>query len=914
MARRRINILCVQETRWKGNKAKELGDGYKLIYSGTDERGRNGVGIVLDQDIKEQIVEVERKSSRILKIKLLYGQETLNVVSAYAPQTGCSDVEKEEFWLKMDEVLRGIPAEERCIVGGDLNGHIGRDKTGYERIHGGRGMGDINQEGESILDFALAFDLAIQNSFFTKRSHRTYKSGGNESQIDFLLYTRGKIREVEDCKTLPGECVGKQHAPVIMEIVLHSRVSPIDRGEPKIKWWKLGEEEVGKEFKAKVLDRLREEENVEDWWKINSEIIRKTGEEILGKSSGRKPRNDKETWWWSTHCSEAIEKKKKAKKTYDRERTEENKATLKEASKGAKKAVAQAKAAALESMYENLESREGQKRIFKVAKERNKASKDITAVKQIKDKDENVLVDPDMIKQRWKDYYEELLNQENPRVRRGGGVGRLGEVPPITETEVNEALRKVKRGKGVGPDLIPAEVWMVLEQKGRKMLTKLFNKILDEECMPEEWRESIMVPIFKEKGDIQKCKNYRGIKLTSHTLKIFERVLDKRLREETEIRDEQFGFMKGRGTVDAIFALRQVMEKYLEKQRGLYLAFVDLEKAYDRVPRGEVWRSMRMKGVKEKYVRVVKDMYRGARTRVRSAVGTTDAFPVQVGLHQGSALSPYLFNLLMDTLLEETAVESPWRMLFADDIVLIAESREELQNRLEECRMCLEEYGLKVTREKTEYVEFNSDDGGDIMMQGHSVTKADSFKYLGSMVSQDGSIDKEVGSRVQAAWNNWRRTSGVLCDKRISARVKGRVYKAVVRPALLYGAETWALKKVQERKIDVAEMRMLRWMCGVTKLDKIRNVHIRGTVKVVEASSKAQEKRLQWYGHVKRRDEEYVGVRTMRMEVAGRRRRGRPRLRWRDRIRVDLEERQIDEEQTEDRNLWRRLVRTNDPI
>ena len=914
MARRRINILCVQETRWKGNKAKELGDGYKLIYSGTDERGRNGVGVVLDQDIKEQLVEVERKSSRILRIKLMYGQETINVVSAYAPQTGCSDAEKEEFWLKMDEVQRGIPAEERSIVGGDLNGHVGQDKTGFERIHGGKSIGDKNQEGGSILDFALAFDLAIQNTFFTKRSHRTYRSGGNESQIDFLLYPRSKIREVEDCKTLLGESVGKQHSPVVMKIVLCNRVSPIDRAEPKIKWWKLADEEIGKEFKDKVLGRLMDAENVEDWWKINSEIIIKAGEETLGKSSGRKPRNNKESWWWSPQCSEAIEKKKNAKKTYDRERTEENKVILKEANKGAKKAVAQARAAALESMYENLESREGQKRIFKVAKERNKACKDITAVKQIKDRDGNVLVDPDQIKQRWKDYYEELLNQENPRVRRGGGVGRLGGVTPITEMEVNEALRKVKRGKGVGPDLIPAEVWMALEQEGREKLTELFNKIVNEECMPEEWRESIMIPIFKEKGDIQNCKNYRGIKLTSHTLKIFERVLDKRLREETEIRDEQFGFMKGRGTVDAIFALRQVMEKYLEKQRGLYLAFIDLEKAYDRVPRGEVWRSMRLKGASEKYVRIVKDMYRGARTRVRSAVGTTDTFPVQVGLHQGSALSPYLFNLLMDTLLEETAVEAPWSMLFADDIVLIAESREELQNRLEECRRCLEEYGLKVSREKTEYMEFNSDDGGDIMMDGCRLAKVDYFKYLGSIVSQDGSIDDEVGSRVQAAWNNWRRTSGVLCDRRISARVKGRVYKAVVRPALLYGSETWALKKTQERKIEVAEMRMLRWMCGVTKLDRIRNEHIRGTVKVVEASAKAQEKRLQWYGHVKRRNEDYVGVRTMRMEVAGRRRRGRPRLRWRDRIGVDLEERQMDEEQVEDRNLWRRLARTSDPI
>ena len=410
------------------------------------------------------------------------------------------------------------------------------------------------------------------------------------------------------------------------------------------------------------------------------------------------------------------------------------------------------------------------------------------------------------------------------------------------------------------------------------------------------------------------CKNYRGIKLTSHTLKIYEKVLDKRLREETEIGDEQFGFMRGRGTVDAIFILRQMMEKYAEKQRGLFLAFIDLEKAYDRVPRSEVWRSMRLKGVTEKYVRIVKDMYRDAKTRVRSAVGTTDPFTVKVGLHQGSSLSPYLFNLLMDVLLNERFKVAPWTMLFADDIVLISESQEDLQVRLEECRRSLEEYGLRVSREKTEYMKFNTEGEGDVRMNGCQLKNVDAFKYLGSIVSKDGSIDEEVRCRLQAAWNNWKRTSGVLCDRRISARVKGKVYKAVVRPALLYGSETWAMKKTQEKKIEVAEMRMLRWMCGVTRWDRIINEYIRGTVKVVGASAKAQDKRLQWFGHVKRRGSEHLGLRMMEMEVTGRRKRGRPRLRWKDRLRVDLDERGMEEDQAMDRNLWRRLARTSDPI
>ena len=129
----------------------------------------------------------------------------------------------------------------------------------------------------------------------------------------------------------------------------------------------------------------------------------------------------------------------------------------------------------------------------------------------------------------------------------------------------------------------------------------------------------------------------------------------------------------------------------------------------------------------------------------------------------------------------------------------------------------------------------------------------------------------------------------------------------------MYGAETWAVKKAQEKKLDVAEMRMLRWMSGVTKLDIIRNERIRGTTKVGEISKKVQESRLKWYGHVLRREDEYVGKSVMAMEVPGKRRRGRPKRRWLDSIGNDLSERELSREDAQYRARWRRLIRHIDP-
>ncbi|KAI5106213.1 hypothetical protein C0J45_3910, partial [Silurus meridionalis] len=155
------------------------------------------------------------------------------------------------------------------------------------------------------------------------------------------------------------------------------------------------------------------------------------------------------------------------------------------------------------------------------------------------------------------------------------------------------------------------------------------------------------------------------------------------------------------------------------------------------------------------------------------------------------------------------------------------------------------------------------------------VEKVEEFRYLGSTLQSNGECVREVKKRVQAGWSGWRRVTGVICDRRVSARVKGKVYRTVVRPAMLYGLETVALSKRHEVELEVAELKKLRFLLGVMMMDRIRNEFIRGTAHVGCFGDKVREAPLRWFGHVQRRVMGNIGRRMLRMEPPEGRKRGR---------------------------------------
>ncbi|VDP04095.1 unnamed protein product [Heligmosomoides polygyrus] len=218
----------------------------------------------------------------------------------------------------------------------------------------------------------------------------------------------------------------------------------------------------------------------------------------------------------------------------------------------------------------------------------------------------------------------------------------------------------MKLGNAAGPDGMPVEARKVLGNCGVNWLTQFFNRVTLGSKMPDDWSNSIIVPIFKQKGDASDCSSYRGIKLISHTMKVYVRLVDSRLREMVTISQEQWGFMPKSSTTDAIFIARQVMQECGEKRMPCYLAFLDLEKAYDRPQRAVLWKSLRGRGVSERLISVIKDMYEDSKASVRTPHGMTKKMDITVGVHQGSALSPFLFVLTLDCIVNHLE-EGPLR-------------------------------------------------------------------------------------------------------------------------------------------------------------------------------------------------------------------------------------------------------------
>ena len=305
------------------------------------------------------------------------------------------------------------------------------------------------------------------------------------------------------------------------------------------------------------------------------------------------------------------------------------------------------------------------------------------------------------------EHMEKIMNEENEWDRMVETDLVEGPVEKVVCNEIVEAIQSMKSGKATGTSEVSVEMIVASGEVGVKVMMELCQCVLDGRKMHDEWKTSVIVLIFKGKGDVISCGSYR-MKLLERAMKMVERVLERQIRTLVNLNEMQFGFMPGKGTVDAIFIVRRVQEEYQKKNNKLYMCFVDIEKAFDRVPRKVMEWAMRKKGLSKVIVQTVMSLYDGAKIRVRIESAYSEEFKVKVDVYQGSVLLPLWFAIVVDIITENARCVVN-ELLYADDLVLMSGDMEDLKEKFWNWKDALESKGLMVNTRKTKLMVSRSE-------------------------------------------------------------------------------------------------------------------------------------------------------------------------------------------------------------
>lgn len=900
-----------------------------MILSGVayEDRAKGGVGCIIHKNVIKYLKKWECISGRIMKIELqIEGNSRLHLVIMYGPNDNDKAETKDKFWEEASEIVENCNG--KIVVIGDLNGRVGIKDGRTSDVIGQYGETTRNNNGYRIIDFCVQNNLLVMNSFFKHKDVHKYTrevpSRGEKSIIDYVLINRNSRREIRDVRVIRGPEINSDHYLLKAKTTISCQRVGNNKNKVElrnnnsketIKNYRLMIREVADKYTKKVEEMIGETRNkkyhnVEEAWETFRNTLISAARETCGTSKIN--RNKKQTAWWNDNVKREVKLKKEKWKIYLRTGNNTTYQDYKRQRDRVKEIVLEAKRETWEEFGRKMEAdfHTNQKLFFKTLKNLRLGKKN-EVIKQIKDEHEAILTEEEDIIERWRRYFENLLNKEIT-VDKNERTYNIEEIQQQREhielQEVKNAIKRLKRGKAAGHDNITGEMLKNMGGKGVQLLTKICNMAWEEGRVPKDWEVGVIVPIYK-KGDRRDCNNYRGITLLSIASKVYERILETKLSQELEpqLEQSQSGFRKGRSIQDHIFTIKQMMERISNTNYEIYQAFLDLEKAFDRISRSIIEESLFKRKIDIKLTRAIMSMYKNSRNIVRTDNMQSREFPVNEGVRQGGVLSPTLFNLVMDEVIRETrkrtsSLSVGYRNLepirisecaFADDLVIFARNENELRSNLRIWNEKLVEKKLKINEEKTKImVSGKSDRKVNIELNGKAIEQVDNFKYLGVRLDSKGNHEIEINDRIDSAAKVYHSLRNSFLGKReVSLKAKMSIYRAVFVPILTFGCESWVLTKRLKSKIQSIEMKYLRRVLGVTRRDRIRNDTIREQLKVQPVAKWIENCQLRWYGHLKRMEDKRPVKRVWEAKSQKRKNRGRPKTTWNRNIEKIVEDR-----------------------
>jgi len=920
MNRMKIDILGIAETFCDGvadfqTTLPTTDQRYRVICSGSDKK-RRGVAFILTDESNTTVQSYYTVSDRIICIRLGTKPVDTTIIQVYAPTNDSPQSEVEAFYEQLSNVVKLYKKHNDCLViMGDFNGKVGDIKE--EDIVGPFGLGQRNENGQNVIDCCRRHNLMIANTWFQTKSNTRHTWVApdriTKNQIDYILIDKRYRNGVRNCKTRSDADCGSDHNPVIAKIKIKLQKQQ-NRKNTSVKRWNtdvLKDEAVKRRFRETAEDKFQEVTEVNDsdvLWTGIKECITSTAEEVCGKRP-----SEKRQQWITTEILHKMEERRQLKG----DKSDTGIKKYKSLKHDIQRTCRQLKNSYYNKKCAEIESLEATHNPLLYKKIKEFMPKRRVVARSIKDKDGNLLSESEKILERWAQYVEKLYDDNRDSDNHNTSTQ---EKCVILEMEVMTAIQKLSKNKATGDDNIPAEFIQSLGDKGITAITRLMNKIYNTGNIPDDFLKTVFITVPKV-NHAQECADFRTISLISHASKILLYLIKQRITPiiEQHLSDSQMGFRKGRGTKDAIFQFRTIIERSMQVNKKVYACFVDYQKAFDRINHGKLMNIMEKAGIPQLERNLITSLYWNQYAVVKTTDGKSRRICIRRGVRQGCIISPILFNLYTEYMMKDFLDEikgikiggqNYTNLRYADDAVFLSEDEANLQTIITKVNETCKEYGMamNVKKTKTMVISKTGNSCCKIMVDGTNLEQVSQYKYLGSWISDDGRCELDVKTRIAMAKNAiWKHKE--LLRGNINLQVKKRILQCYVYPVLKYSCESWTMNKDIVRRINAFEQWCYRRLLKIKWTDKISNEEVLKRMNEDELClyKNIQKQKMSFTGHVLRGSSGEATLQILEGKLEATTAQGRPRRMWLDDIKhwTKLNTYEAIKRLAEDRCQWR---------
>ena len=806
LARLDIDVACLTEARL-ADSGKETVEGHTFLHSGGTQRHR-GVCLILSPKVKHSLKSWEPISDRLLTARLSHRHGYLTILVPYAPTDDASDADKDSFYDLLEGAIRNVPPHDQLVVAGDLNAVTGSDRSGFEEVVGPFGSGIPNNNSTRLLTMCALLGLSAVGSWFRRTNVRRFtwisNDGRTLKELDHFLTRRRQ--DFKSYRVFRGaECpANTDHRLVIAHMSINlCSASKHPAVKSAVDSERLANDRtLQATFAIAVQNRFAAlvdlPDDAEQSWRDMRDNLVDVARTVIGPP--KRPNKP----WLSSEADDIIALKRAAVNRGDN--VERNRL----------KRAFQARAQEDRERYYNNIAADAE-----AALQRNDMKPIYRAVKHISGKQsvgQSIFprkADGLMCKSeeeallRWTEYYSTALNHPPAQLCPDLDSAAIGATDSVhipvdapTLDEVCAAINKLKNGRSPGSDGITAELLKYSGLTTAQLLVKLFASIWRSGRIPAEWRDGIIVSIYKGKGARTECGSHRPITLLSVPGKVFAHVLLARLEPlmVESRRPQQSGFTAGRSTADAILALRLLSDLHREFSQPLYVAYVDLKSAFDSVDRAALWKAVRGVGAPAPLLNLIQDLYTQTNSQVRLGKHLSPSFQTKSGVRQGCVLAPALFCRAMDWIMDRAMPNCGVTISgdhisdadYADDIAAVEGDLAHITRTLESIEATSSELGLHISWTKTKVQNLGAGQPApDLQINGQVVDGVQSFIYLGSSISSTDCSRSEQLRRIGIAAGNMNNLERIWRQPYHSLTTKLRMYMSLITPILLYASETW---------------------------------------------------------------------------------------------------------------------------